>query len=96
MVNNSLIHYLFLEAPLEGLLRWQKVCPVPKPLKPPVFESGPLSLKTKVIYIITGLFLILPIIGTILWIFMQTFGNPDRLARPLNEELADAPLTPSH
>lgn len=39
------------------------------------FEPTVLSLKTRLIYLISGLALIIPLIASIVWVFMQTFGQ---------------------
>jgi hypothetical protein len=44
--------------------------------------SRPLSCKDRFVHLLTGLALAIPLIATITWFFMQTFGNPMSFTEP--------------
>ncbi|MBS0625825.1 MAG: hypothetical protein JSS32_07235 [Verrucomicrobia bacterium] len=41
-----------------------------------------ISLKDRVVYLVVGFFLMVPLIGTIIWIAMRFFSNPEFLSAP--------------
>ena len=43
-------------------------------------ELRSLSLKERIIRLITGILLMIPLVNTIVWLAMQTFGQPDYLS----------------
>ena len=51
-------------------------------------ELRSLSLKERIIRLITGILLMIPLVNTIIWIAMQTFGQPDYLSDPYLPEEA--------
>ena len=54
-------------------------------VNPLTFELHKLTLKERVISLISGILLMVPLINTIVWITMQTFGHPQFLSDPFHE-----------
>ncbi len=57
-------------------------------------ERTPLSLKERLISLLTGLALMIPLINTIIWLAWQTFGNPEKLFDPYSLETKLPPPRP--
>lgn len=53
-----------------------------------------LSLKERAVDLITGVLLLLPLVNTVLWIAMQTWGHPDYLADPYIESEQEPAIPP--
>jgi hypothetical protein len=45
-------------------------------------DDVPMSRLQQVIHLVSGISLMLPLIGTIVWLFMTTFGSPNRFTDP--------------
>ncbi len=45
-------------------------------------KQTPLSLKERVVSLLTGLVLLIPLVSIIVWLAWQTFGRPERLSDP--------------
>ncbi|MBX7067560.1 MAG: hypothetical protein K1X28_10060 [Parachlamydiales bacterium] len=50
-------------------------------------EQNPLSLTERIVYLIEGTALMLPFVNSIIWIALQTFGSPQKLADPFCPEI---------
>ncbi len=88
-VSRELLHSLVLEPFAEGCefinLCWQG--------KGPPLEHKVLDWKERVIYLIQGILLLLPLINTIIWIAWKTFGDPPKLVDPYRPEAEALPIT---
>lgn len=76
-VNAEWVHDFIVTPMEEGVRRLNLVC---APYNIYSLNRTPLTLKDRLIALITGIALILFPINTIVWIVWQTFGHPKRLS----------------
>ena len=90
-VSDAWLYTFVIQPHLEGIGRLNFLLDKPKPS---LFETPPLSLKEKLIYLISGVSLMIPLIATIAWVFMQTFGNPESFSEPFPPTQSQNDLSP--
>ena len=82
--NDAWLYTFVLQPLLEGVERMNRVW---SGVDPRTFEPTVLSWKDRLIYLISGIALMIPLLSSIVWIFMQTFGNPEHLSNPYHAEI---------
>jgi hypothetical protein len=89
-ISNSIVNWCqmaVLEPPCEGVARLNRCF---KGVDLHQIDHPKLSLCQRIVDLITGFLLLIPILNLILWVFIRTFGNAQNLARPFNP----APFVP--
>lgn len=77
-ISDVWIYTYLLQPLLEGVERLNRVWSGREEFH--TFESKSLTLEHRAIYLLSGLSLVIPLVGTIVWMVMQTFGQPDHLS----------------
>jgi len=78
-MSNAWLYIFVVQPHREAMARWNRVR---SGWDTQGVEPVRLKWKDRLIYLISGLALALPLIATIVWMFMITFGNPDYLSPP--------------